>query len=179
MEWLSRPSFVAAALRWWDLCANSLHSMKYFKRQPHHEARQRVPLHRWHENAWLPQTVHGMDPKGLPVSPPKAQVCSRLRKAKFIAIPLDPGSGGTGPCCCQMGTIGRKWKSTRVRESCPQRGSTTKNNGCKMVQELLTPTHVRHTLVAPWRISLVLKEHRPPMFMAQRISEIARNIMYI
>lgn len=47
-----------------------------------------------------------------------AQVCSRLRKAKFIAIPLDPGSGGTGP----------------------------------------------HTLVAPWRISLVLKEHRPPMF---------------
>jgi len=47
-----------------------------------------------------------------------AQVCSRLRKAKFIAVPLDAGSGGTGP----------------------------------------------HSLVAPWRISLVLKEHRPPMF---------------
>ena len=114
MELLSRPSFVAAALRWWDLCANSLRRMKYFKRQPHNEARQRVPLHRWHENAWLPQKMlhsrHGptcCKYSRSDVSPPKAQVCSRLRKAKFIAIPLDPGSGGTGPCCSQMGTIGR------------------------------------------------------------------------
>ena len=43
----------------------------------------------------------------------QAQLCSRLRKAKFIAVPLD---------------------------------------------------NLRHALVAPWRISLVLKEHRPPMF---------------
>ena len=68
-------------------------------------------------------------------------------------------------------SAGNQWKSIRVREFCTQGGSTSKNNGCKMVQDLLTSAHVRHTLVAPWRISLVLKEHRPPMFMAQRKSE--------
>eukprot|EP00929_Paragymnodinium_shiwhaense_P112869 TRINITY_DN8112_c0_g3_i1.p1 TRINITY_DN8112_c0_g3~~TRINITY_DN8112_c0_g3_i1.p1 ORF type:complete len:4071 (+),score=984.48 TRINITY_DN8112_c0_g3_i1:367-12213(+) len=51
----------------------------------------------------------------------RARICSQLRRAKFLAVPLEMSGGdddASGP----------------------------------------------HTLVAPWRISLVLKEHRPPMF---------------
>ncbi|CAK9107463.1 Putative F-box and FNIP repeat-containing protein L60 [Durusdinium trenchii] len=74
--------------------------------------------------------------------PTEVQVCSRLRKTKFIAVPLDAGSTGSNVDVVYF-------QMPQVKE---------------------------HTLVAPWRISLVLKEFAlPDYLMDQSVS--ARSIL--